>query len=225
MAAYNGERYIADQLRSILDQLADGDEVVVMDDASRDRTVSIIEALRDKRVRVIRSSDNRGVVNSFERAIMEAKGDIIFLSDQDDLWKPEKVQRILQAFDDPAITLVQSDANVIDADGNITAESFCKTRGGFVPGVILNIVRCHYLGCAMAFRRQILSRCMPFPRNIPMHDIWIGIVNAYFGKTAYVDEPLVQYRRHGENISRSGSLLRRILWRVNLLVNIAKVIL
>lgn len=225
MAAYNGERYIADQLRSILAQLSDSDEVIVVDDASGDDTIAIVESFRDERIRIFRNLKNQGVAASFERAICEAHGDIIFLSDQDDLWKPNKVRRMMQAFDDPRVMLAQSDANIIGPDGEIIAQSYCETRGGFVPGVMRNIWRCRYLGCTMAFRKQILARCMPFPRNVIMHDVWIGIVNGCFGETAYIQEPLVEYRRHGENVSRSGNPVQRIRWRVNLLINITKVVL
>lgn len=224
MAAYNGEQYIAAQLQSILCQLADFDEVIVVDDASRDGTVAIVETFCDTRIRIIHNPSNCGVVASFERALMEARGDIIFLSDQDDLWKPDKVSRFMQVFSDTKITLALSDANVIDAEGNVIAQSYFQARGGFVPGAMQNIWRCRYLGCTMAFRRQILTHCIPFPRNIPMHDVWIGIVNACFGETAYIDEPLVEYRRHEQNVSRSGSPIQRIRWRLNLLINITKVL-
>jgi len=225
MATYNGERYIAAQLQSILSQLSDGDEVIVVDDASSDETVAIVEGFHDERIRIFRNPKNRGVVASFEEAILEARGDIIFLSDQDDLWKPEKVSRMMLAFIDPTVTLAQSDANIIGADGKVISQSYSQTRGGFVSGVMRNIWRCRYLGCTMAFRRQVLTRCIPFPRNIPMHDVWIGIVNACFGETAYIHEPLVGYRRHGQNVSRSGNPMQRIRWRLNLLINITKVLL
>jgi glycosyltransferase involved in cell wall biosynthesis len=222
MAAYNGERYITVQLQSILCQLADGDEVIVVDDASHDGTVAIVESFHDERIRITRNLTNRGVVASFERAILEARGDVIFLSDQDDLWKPDKVSRFLQIFNDPKVTLALSDADIIDADGRMRGQSYFQARGGFVPGVMQNILRNHYIGCTMAFRRQILTYCLPFPKNLPMHDSWIGIVNDSFGKTAYIDEPLVLYRRHGQNVSRSGSLMQQVRWRLNLLVNIVK---
>lgn len=225
MAAYNGERYIADQLQSILSQLSESDEVIVVDDASSDDTVAIVERFRDERIRIFRNPRNRGVVASFERAILEARGDVIFLSDQDDVWKADKVSRMMLAFGDPTVTLAQSDANIVDADGKVISQSYSQTRGGFVPGVMQNIWRCRYLGCTMAFRRDILTRCMPFPRNIPMHDVWIGIVNACFGETAYISEPLVEYRRHGKNVSRSGNPMQRIWWRLNLLINITRVLI
>lgn len=222
MAAYNGERYIADQLQSILRQRSDSDEVIVVDDASGDDTAAIVERFRDERIRIFRNPRNRGVAASFERAILEAQGDIIFLSDQDDLWKPDKVSRFMRVFNDPKITLALSDANIMDAEGKVSRQSYFQTLGGFVPGVMQNILRNHYIGCTMAFRRDILVYCLPFPKNVPMHDWWIGIVNDSFGKTAYIDEPLVDYRRHGQNVSRTGNPMQQVRWRLNLLVNIVK---
>ncbi len=222
MATYNGERYVEAQMRSILGQLPADSEVVVVDDASRDETVAIVDSFDDERIRIIRSPGNCGTVASFERALMEARGDIIFLCDQDDLWKPDKVSHVMQAFSDPAVTLVLSDAKIIDAEGKDIEQSYFQTRGGFVQGVAQNILHNHYIGCTMAFRRQILAYCLPFPKKLPMHDSWIGIANDLFGKTVYIDEPLVGYRRHGQNVSRKGNLPQQLRWRLNLLVNIIR---
>lgn len=220
MATYNGERYIAAQLRSILNQLADSDEVIVVDDASCDQTVAIIERFCDRRIRIIHNPRNCGVVASFEKSLLGSSGNIIFLSDQDDIWKPDKVSRVMRAFNDPTATLVLSDAKIIDAEGKDIEQSYFQTRGGFVSGVAQNILHNHYIGCTIAFRRQILAYCLPFPKKLPMHDSWIGIVNDSLGKTVYIDEPLVNYRRHGKNVSQSGSLAQRVRWRISLFNNI-----
>ena len=209
-------------METILRQLDDEDEVIVVDDGSSDSTCDIVDGFHDWRIRLFRNEKNCGVVASFETALRNTTGNIIFLSDQDDLWKPDKVSRFLQVFNDPKITLALSDANIIDAEGKASGQSYFQTRGGFVPGVMQNILRNHYIGCAMAFRRQILTYCLPFPKNLPMHDSWIGIVNDSFGKTAYIDEPLVDYRRHGQNVSRTGNPMQQVRWRLNLLVNIVK---
>jgi len=220
MCTYNGSHYVRQQMETILRQLDDEDEVVVVDDGSSDETCDIIDGFHDSRIRLFRNEMNCGVVPSFETALRNTTGDIIFLSDQDDLWKAEKVSRFMRIFNDPEVTLALSDADIIDADGRMSGNSYFLARGGFVPGVMQNIFRNHYIGCTMAFRRHMLTYCLPFPKNLPMHDSWIGIVNDSFGKTAYLDEPLVMYRRHGQNVSRSGSLIQRMRWRFNLLRNI-----
>lgn len=209
LAAYNGARYIEAQLRSILEQLEPHDEVVVVDDASTDATVATIAALNDPRVRLLANPRNLGVVASFERALAATRGDPIFLSDQDDLWLPGKRTACCAAFAaDPAVTLVHSDAEIIDGAGRVVAPSYMRLRGGFDGGLATTVVKNRYLGCAMAIRRSLLEAALPFPTGVPMHDLWLGTVNAVIGRTVYLDRPLLQYRRHGGNVSlaRHGTL-------------------
>jgi glycosyltransferase involved in cell wall biosynthesis len=223
MATYNGERFIREQLASILGQLVDGDEVVIVDDASTDGTLSIVESFGDERVRIIKQPSNRGVLRTFNRALEGASGDIIFLSDQDDVWHADKVMKISRAFSSrPDVSLVISDSHIIDGSGNVTAETRFKS-GKFHPGPWQNFVRNRYLGCAMAFRRSLLQYCLPFPSDVPQHDMWIGIVNQLIGKTCFIDEPLMSYRRHDRNISpaKHASIGQMIRWRWALGKNLA----
>jgi len=125
IATYQGEGYIALQLRSILEQLSDDDEVVVVDDASTDGTCGKIFALRDPRLQVIRNTENKGILRSFETALARSSGEIVFLSDQDDLWLEKKVEAVLDVFvRDPDLMLVASDAILIDENGNKIGASF-----------------------------------------------------------------------------------------------------
>jgi glycosyltransferase involved in cell wall biosynthesis len=223
MATYNGAVYVERQLRSILDQLGPGDEVILVDDHSSDSTLEVIAGLRDERIRIFRNERNMGVARSFERAISLAEGEIIFLSDQDDIWHPEKVARMMDAFIcQPEITLVLSDARVVDKDGNPLLESFFAHRGRFRAGMVHNLIKNKYLGCVMAFRQGVRKWILPFPAKIPQHDMWIGLVNAIYGKALFIDLPLVDYRRHGGNASsassnRHGTLAQMILWRWQLI--------
>ena len=209
MAAYNGEKYITAQLRSILSQLELDDEVIVVDDASTDDTCRIVKSIRDVRVHLMRHLSNQGVLRSFEDAIRQASGDILFLADQDDLWMDDKVSTVLQVFQsNPDADIIASDAVLIDQDGTLTGPSYYATRGKFQTGTFANVLRCSYLGCTMAFRTRILSRVLPFPKGMDiLHDIWIGTSNSIAGgKTLYVDRPLVQYRRHKENATGNAQL-------------------
>jgi glycosyltransferase involved in cell wall biosynthesis len=224
MATYNGERFIHEQLASILGQLRDADEVVIVDDASTDGTLAIVESFGDERIRIVRQPQNRGVLQTFNRALDEASGDIIFLSDQDDVWRTDKVLKIKEVFSSGSdVTLVISDARIIDGRGEIIAETWFKS-GKFHPGAWQNFVRNRYLGCAMAFRRSVLEYCLPFPADVPQHDMWIGIVNQLVGKTEFIDEPLMSYRRHERNISphqKHAPLAQMIRWRWALGKNLA----
>ena len=204
VAAYQGERYIAQQLRSILEQLSADDEVIVVDDGSTDGTCDAIFSLRDPRVHVIRNTKNSGVLRAFETALSRSSGEIVFLSDQDDLWLPKKVATVLAVFvADPDLMLVASDAILIDENGAQIGESFYAKRGRFRAGLWSNVLIGKFHGCTMAFRSTLLRGALPFPSGTEVHhDTWIGCVNALMGgKTKYIAEPLVAYRRHSTNVT------------------------
>lgn len=223
MATYNGARFLREQLDSILQQLKHDDEIIIVDDASTDATLEVLADYQDTRVRVFPQSQNGGVIKAFNHAIQQSRGDIIFLADQDDIWRGDKVEKVKMFFaDHPEVTLVQSNYSVIDSLGNAVEQSTLDSRV-FRRGVLQNIFQNRYRGCTMAFRRSILEYCMPFPENVPMHDMWIGIVNDIVGLTALVNEPLVLYRRHGANASpdRHASLAGMLRWRWNLTTNLA----
>jgi glycosyltransferase involved in cell wall biosynthesis len=219
MAAYNGARYIQEQIASILPQLGFSDELIIVDDASQDDTVRAILSFGDKRITLLHNEQNRGVIKSFERALMYASGDLIFLSDQDDVWRPDKIETFRKFFAaNPAITLALSDARVVDEGGREISASWMEERGGFRSGVTSNFVKNRYLGCAMAFRKIVLKNCLPFPPGAPMHDMWIGLTNELSGRAGFVNEALFNYRRHGTNATtgRHAAIGRMIRWRWNL---------
>jgi glycosyltransferase involved in cell wall biosynthesis len=209
MAAYNGERYIKAQLQSILPQLRATDEVIIVDDTSSDRTRQVIASLQDQRIRLIQNDKNQGVLRTFEEAIRAASGDILFLSDQDDLWAPDKVPWTLRIFQlHPNANVVVSDAALISEQGVSIAPSYYAQLGGFRSGVLQNLIHCRYLGCTMAFRSRIRKEILPFPAGHPvLHDLWIGALNAFLGgETIYIDRPLVHYRRHPRNVTGNQRL-------------------
>jgi glycosyltransferase involved in cell wall biosynthesis len=204
MASYQGERYISPQLRSIVEQLSAGDEVIVVDDASTDRTCAEILAFGDLRITLIRNAQNRGVLRSFETALSAASGEIVFLSDQDDMWLPGKVETMLKEFEaDRDLMLVVSDAVLIDEQGSKVGDSFYAQRGKFRPGMWSNLLIGKFHGCTMAIRSPLLHQALPFPRGKDVHhDTWIGCLNALLkGKTKYLATPLVAYRRHSKNVT------------------------
>ena len=218
MATFNGERYLEPQMRSILGQLGPSDEVVIVDDASTDGTRSLIASLADPRVRVIAQAANAGVRLSFERALLAARGDFVFLADQDDVWLPGKRDSLSAALQSGAM-LALSDASVIDGEGREIERSFQERRGGFRGSFAATLVKNRYLGCSMAFRRALLEDILPIPAAVPMHDMWIGALAALRGRVAYIDRPLMQYRRHGANVSpeRRASIGQMLAWRWRLL--------
>jgi glycosyltransferase involved in cell wall biosynthesis len=228
MAVYNGSAYLLPQMQSILEQLRPNDEVVVVDDASQDNSAELLRNFSDSRVRVFCNDHNLGVFASFEKAMRLAQGNLLFLSDQDDLWLSGKVDKILEVFSlNPAVTLVASDAQVIDESGFLVADSFFGRRGRFASGVFHNLIKNKYLGCTLAFRRSMLQHFLPIPNDVPMHDMWIGLINDIYGKTHYIDQPLIAYRRHGKNVSPSvgAPVVQRLVWRWRLVKNLLRHVL
>lgn len=224
MATYNGEKYIEEQLRSILSQLGENDEVIISDDSSTDNTVNIIKSFNDKRIKIFDHQKFRSPILNFENALKHATGDIIVLADQDDIWKPHKIETIKKYLQD--YDLVVSDADIIDEFGNIIAFSFFKINNS-KKGLMRNLIKNSYMGCTMAFNRKILEKALPFPRDIPMHDWWIGLIAEMYGKTYFIEDKLISYRRHGANTSPTGekskySLSDKILFRVKILKNLLK---
>ncbi len=217
MATYNGEAFIEAQLRSILASPRI-DEVVVSDDDSSDATLARIAALGDARVRVV-AGPRAGLIRNFENALSQARGEVIFLSDQDDVWQPQKVEVVLEALIDA--DLVVTDCRVVDGDLHVVAPSFFRVHGSR-PGFARNLLRNGYLGCCMAFRRSVLERALPFPPALPMHDWWIGLVAERSVRVRFLDTPLTLYRRHDANASSASersraSLRTRLRWRLSLL--------
>jgi glycosyltransferase involved in cell wall biosynthesis len=218
MASFNGARWLPLQLASILDELVSDDELLVVDDGSSDASTDVVAAVADERVRLLRNSVNRGVRASFERALVNCRGEFIFLADQDDVWLPGKRDALVAELQAGALLAI-SDAHVIDADGREVEPSFMARRGGFRGGLLATLVKNRFLGCAMAFRRELLECVLPIPPAVPMHDMWIGALASLRGSVAYIDRPLMQYRRHGGNVSPAlrASVGQMLTWRWRLL--------
>jgi glycosyltransferase involved in cell wall biosynthesis len=207
MATYDGGRWIGEQLASILRQLRADDEVVVSDDGSTDETLAVIASFSDPRVRVV-AGNFRNPARNFENALRHAGGDILALSDQDDVWLEGRVALIRERLSAPrdAVHLVALDAVITDEGGAVIEPSlFGKIHAG--PGLLKNVYDNTYVGCCLAFTRELLEVALPFPRGIPMHDMWLGLLAERFGTVEFVRTPSLAYRRHGANAT---TLRRRI---------------
>jgi len=221
MASYNSAHYIKEQVASILRQLRDEDELVIVDDASSDQTREEVASFNDRRVRMFVHLKNQGIADTFEEAIRRATGDILFLSDADDIWAPNKVQRVLQAFEaHPEAKIVTTGIRIIDQHGRTLVAHEDWKQKAFTSALLPNILRNRFQGSAMAFRASLRELVLPFPkRKIFLHDAWIGICNRMNGGEAiYIDEPLLYYRRHGNNFSGKLSIRLQIAARLQLLL-------
>ncbi|MGN0447636.1 MAG: glycosyltransferase family 2 protein [Acutalibacteraceae bacterium] len=214
LAAYKGEKYIAEQINSILPQLGPEDEIIVSDDKPGEATERVVRRLMKEDSRIIYiPGKGKGVVSNFISAIKHCKGDKIFLCDQDDVWLPDKVQKVMEAFKDGA-DLVLHNCYETDKDLNITVLSFFDKRGSR-KGKLYNIYKNSYMGCCMAFDRKMLKYIFPIPKYVPMHDQWIGLICECYGKVTFIDIPLIYHRVHGKNVTgiSETSAKQKLQWR------------
>ncbi|QEE60859.1 glycosyltransferase family 2 protein [Salinibacterium sp. dk2585] len=213
LATYNGERFVAEQVESILAQSRRPDELLVADDGSTDATLDIIRATHEAagsgvRLRVLDPGGRLGVTKNFERAVSACEGDLIVLSDQDDVWHPDRLERAATSFEArPGLLLQHSDARLVDADGRpldvgllealrvSAAERQAIHRGeAFSAYLRRNLVT----GATVAFRASLLQHAMPFPSSW-VHDEWLAAIAASTGEVELIEEPLIDYRQHGAN--------------------------
>jgi glycosyltransferase involved in cell wall biosynthesis len=197
MATFNGARFVERQIATILEQLAPEDELVVSDDSSADDTVAIVRAFADPRIRILDGNAFRSPLGNFEHAIRQARGDTIVLADQDDVWLDNKLPLVRELFSGEVRRpyLVVLDAEIVDeGEHPLEPSVLAKLHAG--PGLLKNLWTNRYLGCCMAFSRDLLDVALPFPEGVGMHDIWLGQLCERIGTTAFVPVVTMRYRRH-----------------------------
>ena len=201
MASYNGEKYIKEQIDSILIQLTGVDELIISDDNSTDDTEKIILSYNDNRIKLLSNIHETGPKGNFETAIEQAKGEYIFLSDQDDIWFDNKISVIVPHLD--KYDLVVHDACIVGKDAHSLNENYYSLFRNY-SSFWGNLYKTRFLGCCMAFKKDTLKYVLPFPKRVEMHDYWIGMITSTKGKLLFVDDILIKYRRHGNNFSPSA---------------------
>jgi len=239
MATYNGEKYIAEQVESILLQLGEEDELVVSDDGSIDDTIKILESFNDKRIKIFNHNRKNIKVpfflssktadkfyfatRNFENALFYAKGDYIFLSDQDDVWLSEKIKTMIKFLDKDR--LVISDAWIVgeNLEKQYKLSKYIKYKKGFLKTLV---TRGAPYGCLCAFTKNIKNSILPIPKNVLTHDFWLSLISEMKFSSTYVSEPLVLYRRHINTVSktnnRQNSIFYVIKYRMFLLLEVLK---
>jgi glycosyltransferase involved in cell wall biosynthesis len=215
MATHNGEKFLSEQLASILIQLDSTDELIISDDSSTDGTLSIIAKFSDSRIKVIEGNTFFSPIYNIENAIKYSKGEIIVLSDQDDVWLDNRLSIIQKRFSSKKtkITTIVTNGQIIDEHGRIIHESIFDNLQ-VNKGVLKNLYRNTYMGCCMSFTRDLLKLALPFPPNIPMHDSWLGILSELYGTVEYVPDKTILYRLHPSNRSfRKFTVKQQLRWR------------
>lgn len=227
MAVYNGEKFIREQIDSILCQLEKTDELVISYDKSTDSTWDIINSYygKDSRVKCFKNPYTPGVVHNFQNALEHTSNEIVFYSDQDDYWQEAKVEKVLEEFKDSEVTVVIHDASLTDENLNVTHPSTFKLRGGVKTSFWGNLVRLRYIGCCMAFRARFKEVILPIPMKYSSHDWWTGSICTFGGgKMVAIHEPLIYHRIHNANVSptKRPPLREQLEWRWLILSNLIK---
>jgi glycosyltransferase involved in cell wall biosynthesis len=206
MASFNGEKFILKQINSILLQLSKDDELIIIDDCSKDDTFKIISEINNKRIKIIKNERNLGIVQSFSRSMLLAKGDFIFLSDQDDIWFPNRLKFMLSEIKAHNACLVTSNFRWIDENDNEIYPIFkglIKNNSNKHYKNILNIFQGHnnYLGCAMVFKKSLLQIAVPIPNIVEAHDLWIAKIGNLLHSNLHLNESTFFKRKHSNNSS------------------------
>ncbi len=209
LATYNGEKYVKEQIESILNQDYQNINLIISDDCSKDNTPKIIKEYeqKDSRIKVYLQEKNLGVVKNIEFLLGHVENDYFMLADQDDYWLPEKVRKSFETLKKENADMVFGDLEVVDENLNTIYPSF----GDFMLlnkkiHKYINTNRLNYLyncvtGCTVLCKSEFIKKIIPIPTDSKrlIHDHWIGLVMSLNGKLAYMDEKHIKYRQHGDN--------------------------
>lgn len=201
MATYNGARYIEEQLQSFVDQERRPDELVISDDCSKDETVRIIEGFAKKapfEVKLSVNKKNLGYAGNFNAALMKTSGDLVFLSDQDDVWYPQKIKRMLSSVSEkPDFFVYMNDAQLTDQNLNpVKLTKYGQIKSGNLGD------ESFVMGCCCAIRREYLDFVLPIPADLKAHDNWLVEIADGLKLKVILPEVLQFYRRHENNESQ-----------------------
>lgn len=211
LAVYNGEKFVSDQIHSILNQSFSSHRLLIRDNASEDNTCQIIQEIASKhegRVSLTPSTTNDGVIGNFHALMKQAKAPYIMFSDADDVWLPEKIAKTMHLMKDlerkygvDTPFLVHTDLTVVDRQLNVIHPSFrhyshLQSHNHELPR---QLVQNAITGCTVLINQSLLKLALPLPSEIVMHDWWLGLVASLMGKIGFLDEPTMLYRQHGGN--------------------------
>ena len=201
LATYNGEKYLREQLESIYNQTYQNFELIVSDDCSTDSTIDILNEYRKKYgLKYIQNNKNLGFVKNFEKAIEHSTGDFIALCDQDDVWKANKLEYLLNKIG--TSDLIFSDAELIDKNGRIFFNSFKEyiSVNHHKENQFARLLYGNYIyGALCLFKSTLKKKILPFPEGLPYHDIWIILFAAKWNRVKFENTALMQYRLHRNN--------------------------
>ena len=206
MATYNGEAYLEEQIKSILNQTYKNFNLIISDDNSIDKTLQILKKYQilDNRITVYHQSKNLGYIKNFEYLCKKARSKYFALSDQDDIWDKRKLEEMIEYLQIKNASLVYCDLTIVDRNSDVICESMirymnklsiCMNENDYNLLKFDNVVT----GCAMLGLTNEMKKAIPFPTKIFVHDWWIATICSQSGKVVYYDKSLISYRQHDKN--------------------------
>lgn len=208
LATYNGEQYLKEQLDSIIAQSYNEFRLLISDDASTDDTVKILKeyAEKDNRITVFFQKENSGVIKNFEFLLKKVENEYYMFSDQDDIWKEDKIEKSIKRIEETDSSLVYTDLEVVDSDLNVIYKSYWKLKGIYNKIKKYNNFESLYLnnfvtGCTIISKKDFIKDVLPLPNTskFVLHDYWIPLLLSQKHKISYIEEPLIKYRQHKNN--------------------------
>lgn len=209
LATYNGEKYLKEQIDSILNQTYANIRLIISDDCSKDKTVEILKNYKNKdsRIELHIQQQNLGVVKNIEFLLNRVQSPYYMLADQDDYWMPKKVEKSLEALKTKEADLVFGDLEVVDENLNTISPSFndymllTRKINKYIDSYKVNYLYNCVTGCTILAKKETIEYILPLPTtsNHLIHDHWIGIMVSLKGKLAYMPEKYIKYRQHGNN--------------------------
>lgn len=209
LATYNGEKYVKEQIDSILGQTYQNIHLIISDDCSSDSTREILKQYENKKnVTIYYQEKNLGLIKNFEFLMQQVTNNLYMLSDQDDIWLPEKIEKSIETLEKENVDLVFGDLEVVDENMNTIYPSFGdymllnKKIKKYINSYKVNYLYNCVTGCTILSKKKFIPMILPFPTESKyvIHDFWLGTVMAIHGKLAYVEKPYIKYRQHGGNL-------------------------
>lgn len=217
MATYNGEKYLKEQINSIIKQTHKDWILSIRDDGSTDDTINILEAYskKYKNIRILKDNKgNLGYKKNFEELLMNSTEEILFLCDQDDIWKEKKIEICLKKIGDKKVlhhnaqVFYEKELKELKEKELYSIYDYSKS--------LKNFYKPNFTGCCMVLKKIFLKEVLPIPTQYPGHDTWIGLLSYLESNIIYIDDKLINYRRHTSNVSFTGEKSKnRLLKKIN----------